>query len=65
MCILKLVFCYLCWLIKKKIYLDLKYIKTIEWVKSINTPAFYLFTKGDIVSRPDWVLDLFYLHGGQ
>ena len=50
--------------VKKKIGIDLRTIKPILEVKDLEIPCFFLVGKGDIISRPDKVKDLYIAYKG-
>ncbi len=45
---------------KKIIGFDLTKLKPIKTIKNINVPTLYIVSVGDILSRPNRVLDMFY-----
>lgn len=51
--------------IYKKTGVNLKKIQPIKLVKNCETPAFFLVCKDDIISRPDWVKDLYLNYKGK
>ncbi len=44
---------------KKIIGFDLAKLKPIKTIKNINIPTMYIVSVGDILSWPNWILDMF------